>query len=148
MDEAGAYVDINRNTLEEAIVDKRVIEEIISKTCNIPKQTIESTEVEVLKSLEEELKKNIFGQDSAIEEVTRVIKLSRAGLSSEEKPVASLLFVGPTGVGKTEIAKVLSKTLEVDLIRFDMSEYGEKHSASKLIGSPPGYVGYEERLAN
>lgn len=144
MDEAGAYVDINRNTLEEAIVDKRVIEEIISKTCNIPKQTIESTEVEVLKSLEEELKKNIFGQDSAIEEVTRAIKLSRAGLSSEEKPVASLLFVGPTGVGKTEIAKVLSKTLEVDLIRFDMSEYGEKHSASKLIGSPPGYVGYEE----
>lgn len=144
MDEAGAYVDINRNTLEEAIVDKRVIEEIISKTCNIPKQTIESTEVEVLKSLEEELKKNIFGQDSAIEEVTRAIKLSRAGLSSEEKPVASLLFVGPTGVGKTEIAKVLSKTLGVDLIRFDMSEYGEKHSASKLIGSPPGYVGYEE----
>ncbi|MBU5454052.1 AAA family ATPase [Caproiciproducens sp. MSJ-32] len=144
MDEAGAYVDINRDRYKEAVVNKEIIEEIISKTCNIPKQTIENTEAEALKSLEEELKKKIFGQDSAIEEVTRAIKLSRAGLTSKEKPVASLLFVGPTGVGKTEIAKVLSQTLGVELVRFDMSEYGEKHSASKLIGSPPGYVGYEE----
>lgn len=144
MDEAGAYVDINRDRYKEAVVNKEIIEEIISKTCNIPKQTIENTEAEALKSLEEELKKKIFGQDSAIEEVTRAIKLSRAGLTSKEKPVASLLFVGPTGVGKTEIAKVLSQILGVDLVRFDMSEYGEKHSASKLIGSPPGYVGYEE----
>ncbi|ASW43038.1 AAA family ATPase [Clostridium isatidis] len=144
MDEAGAYVDINRDRYKEAVVNKEIIEEIISKTCNIPKQTIENTEAEALKSLEEELKKKIFGQDSAIEEVTRAIKLSRAGLTSKEKPVASLLFVGPTGVGKTEIAKVLSQTLGVELVRFDMSEYGEKHSAAKLIGSPPGYVGYEE----
>lgn len=144
IDEAGAYVDINRDILKEAVVNKEIIEEIISKTCNIPKQTIENTEAEALKSLEEELKKKIFGQDSAIEEVTRAIKLSRAGLTSKEKPVASLLFVGPTGVGKTEIAKVLSQTLGVELVRFDMSEYGEKHSAAKLIGSPPGYVGYEE----
>ncbi|WP_195264347.1 ATP-dependent Clp protease ATP-binding subunit ClpA [Clostridium sp. 1001275B_160808_H3] len=144
IDEAGAYVDINREIYKDGIVDERVIEEIISKICHIPKQTIENTEIESLKILESELKKNIFGQDQAIEEVTRCIKMSRAGLNDDNKPVASMLFVGPTGVGKTEIARVLAKTLGVDLVRFDMSEYGEKHAASKLIGSPPGYVGYEE----
>lgn len=144
IDEAGAYVDINRENYKEGIVDEGVIEEIISKICHIPKQTIENTEIESLKILESELKKNIFGQNQAIEEVTRCIKMSRAGLNDDNKPVASMLFVGPTGVGKTEIARVLAKTLGVDLVRFDMSEYGEKHAASKLIGSPPGYVGYEE----
>lgn len=144
IDEAGAYVDINRENYKEGIVDEGVIEEIISKICHIPKQTIENTEIESLKILKSELKKNIFGQNQAIEEVTRCIKMSRAGLNDDNKPVASILFVGPTGVGKTEIARVLAKTLGVDLVRFDMSEYGEKHAASKLIGSPPGYVGYEE----
>ena len=86
----------------------------------------------------------MFGQDEAIDEIVRCIKLSRAGLSDGEKPVASLLFVGPTGVGKTELARTLADELGVKLIRFDMSEYTEKHTASKLIGSPPGYVGYEE----
>ena len=90
------------------------------------------------------MKDSIFGQNQAIEEVARCIKMSRAGLNDEDKPVASMLFVGPTGVGKTEIAKVLSKTLGIELVRFDMSEYGERHAAAKLIGSPPGYVGYEE----
>ncbi|MGL5151206.1 MAG: AAA family ATPase, partial [Clostridium sp.] len=94
--------------------------------------------------LEDRVKNSVFGQDKAVDEVVRAIKISRAGLNEENKPVASLLFVGPTGVGKTEIAKVISKELGVSLIRFDMSEYGEKHSASKLIGSPPGYIGYEE----
>lgn len=144
IDEAGAYVDINRRYYKEGIVDECVIEEIVSKICHIPKQTIENTEMKSLKALEKNLKENIFGQDTAIEEVTRCIKMSRAGLNDDNKPVASMLFVGPTGVGKTEIAKILSKTLGVDLVRFDMSEYGEKHAASKLIGSPPGYVGYEE----
>lgn len=144
IDEAGAYVDINRENYKDGIVDDSVIEEIISRTCHIPKQTIENTEIESLKILESELKKNIFGQNQAIEEVTRCIKMSRAGLNDDNKPVASMLFVGPTGVGKTEIARVLAKTLGIDLVRFDMSEYGEKHAASKLIGSPPGYVGYEE----
>ena len=97
-----------------------------------------------MKYLESSLKENIFHQDKAIEEVVRCIKMSRAGLNEEDKPVASMLFVGPTGVGKTEIARCLSKKLGVELIRFDMSEYAEKHAASKLIGSPPGYVGYEE----
>ncbi|MGG7145000.1 AAA family ATPase [Clostridium nigeriense] len=144
IDEAGAFIDINREKYSDGIVDEIVIEEIISKICKIPKQTIENTEINSLKILEEELKNNIFGQNQAIEEVTRCIKMSRAGLNDENKPVASMLFVGPTGVGKTEIAKVLSKTLGIELVRFDMSEYGEKHAAAKLIGSPPGYVGYEE----
>lgn len=144
IDEAGAYVDINRGKYKASVVNVSVIEEIISKMCNIPKQTIENTEIKSLKVLEKELKNSVFGQNQAIEEVARCIKMSRAGLNDENKPVASMLFVGPTGVGKTEIAKVLSNTLGIELVRFDMSEYGEKHSAAKLIGSPPGYVGYEE----
>lgn len=144
IDEAGAFVDINREKYPNGVVDGLVIEEIISRICHIPKQTIENTEINSLKILEDELKNSIFGQNQAVEEVTRCIKMSRAGLNDENKPVASMLFVGPTGVGKTEIAKVLAKTLGVELARFDMSEYGEKHAASKLIGSPPGYVGYEE----
>ncbi len=144
IDEAGAFVDINREKYSSGLVDESIIEELISKICHIPKKTIENTEINSLKILEKELKDAIFGQNQAIEEVARCIKMSRAGLNDEDKPVASMLFVGPTGVGKTEIAKVLSKTLGVELVRFDMSEYGERHAASKLIGSPPGYVGYEE----
>lgn len=144
IDEAGAFVDINKEKYKEAIVDEYIIEEIISKICSIPKKTIENNEIDSLKMLEDELKNNVYGQNEAIKEVARCIKTSRAGLNDENKPVASMLFVGPTGVGKTEIAKVLSKTLGIELVRFDMSEYGEKHSAAKLIGSPPGYVGYEE----
>jgi len=145
IDEAGAYARMHNEELEEKIIiDRKVIEEIISKVCSIPKQTVESSEINSLKYLEESLKENIFSQDKAIEEVVRCIKMSRSGLNEEDKPVASMLFVGPTGVGKTEIARCLSKKLGVELIRFDMSEYAEKHAASKLIGSPPGYVGYEE----
>ena len=145
IDEAGAYVHMNNENNEERItIDEKIIEEIISKVCSIPKQTVESSEINSLKNLETELKENIFHQDKAIEEVVRCIKMSRSGLNEDDKPVASMLFVGPTGVGKTEIARCLSKKLGVELIRFDMSEYAEKHAASKLIGSPPGYVGYEE----
>jgi len=141
IDEAGAYVDINNL---DKIVNKEIIEDIVSKICKIPKTKVENKESDNLKNLENELKKNVFGQDKAIEDITKAIKFSRAGLSKAEKPIASMLFIGPTGVGKTEIAKVLAKTLDISLIRFDMSEYGEKHSVAKLIGSPPGYVGYEE----
>ncbi len=145
IDEAGAYVRMHNENLEEKIVvDRKTIEEIISKVCSIPKQTVESSEINSLKDLEAKLKENIFSQEKAIEEVVRCIKMSRSGLNEEDKPVASMLFVGPTGVGKTEIARCLSKVLGIELIRFDMSEYIEKHAAAKLIGSPPGYVGYEE----
>lgn len=144
IDEAGSFIAMNRDVEETKTIDEDIIEEIISRICSIPKQKVENEEVNSLKNLEGILKENVFGQNEAINEVVRCIKMSRAGLNDDNKPVASMLFVGPTGVGKTEIAKILSKTLGVDLVRFDMSEYGEKHSASKLIGSPPGYVGYEE----
>lgn len=142
LDEAGAYYCANQ--MKNAVIDASIIEIILSRICHIPKQKVEKDEIQSLKNLEKRLKKQVFGQDEAIDEIVRCIKLSRAGLSDEEKPVASLLFVGPTGVGKTELAKCLSEELGVKLIRFDMSEYTEKYTASKLIGSPPGYVGYEE----
>ncbi|SHI32333.1 ATP-dependent Clp protease ATP-binding subunit ClpA [Clostridium cavendishii DSM 21758] len=145
IDEAGSYISMNKKEeLEDSVIDEKIIEEIISKICHIPKKTVEKNEINSLKNLEGILKENVFGQDKAIKEVVRCIKMSRAGLNAEGKPVASMLFVGPTGVGKTEIARKLSESLGIDLIRFDMSEYAEKHAASKLIGSPPGYVGYEE----
>lgn len=145
MDEAGSYVDIKiRKSQETITIDEKVIEEVVSQMCKIPKKTVESNEVASLKKLEGTLKDNIFGQDLAIEEVVRCIKMSKAGLNEDNKPVASMLFVGPTGVGKTEIARTLAKSLGIELVRFDMSEYVEKHAASKLIGTPPGYVGYEE----
>jgi ATP-dependent Clp protease ATP-binding subunit ClpA len=145
IDEAGAFMAMKDKATEEPIViDESIIEDIIARICNIPKKTVESNEISSLKNMDEELKKSIFGQDKAIEEVVRCIKMSRAGLNEENKPVASMLFVGPTGVGKTEIAKNLAKNMGIELVRFDMSEYAEKHAASKLIGAPPGYVGYEE----
>lgn len=144
IDEAGSFIAMNRKDDEEIIIDEIIIEEVISKICNIPKKTVEKDEIKSLKELEQNLEGNVFGQNKAIHEVVRCIKMSRAGLNDENKPVASMLFVGPTGVGKTEVAKTLANSLGVKLLRFDMSEYTEKHAASKLIGAPPGYVGYEE----
>lgn len=145
LDEAGAYRSLHPvEGRKSQSVDKRLIEEILAKTCSIPKQTVEADEMQSLAGLEERLKKDIFGQDEAIREVADAVKMSRAGLGEEGMPVASLLFVGPTGVGKTEIAKCLAKQLGIELIRFDMSEYSEKHTVAKLIGAPAGYVGYEE----
>ena len=150
LDEAGAYYRATQIEEEKAkskkkqVIDLSIIETTLSRICHIPKQKMEKDEIQVLKNLETRLKKQVFGQDKAVDEIVKSIKLSRAGLSDGEKPVANLLFVGPTGVGKTELAKCLSEELGVKLIRFDMSEYTEKHTASKLIGSPPGYVGYEE----
>lgn len=125
-------------------VDTNLIDEILSKTCHIPKQAVERDETAALVTLEQRLKARVFGQDEAISQVVNAVKFSRAGLLEEGKPLASLLFVGPTGVGKTEIAKSLAQELGIRLIRFDMSEYGEKHAVAKLIGAPAGYVGYEE----
>lgn len=144
IDEAGAYRVMHPTNKKMQTVDKKLIEEVLSKTCNIPKETVETDEIKKLAQLEKNLKLKVFGQNEAIESVVNAIKLSRAGLNDENKPVASLLFVGPTGVGKTEIAKTLANVLDVELIRFDMSEYAEKHTVAKLIGAPAGYVGYEE----
>lgn len=144
MDEAGAYVRLHAQGEETPVVTKDIIDEVLAKFLKIPKQSVASDEAEQLRVLDERLKSKVFGQDEAVSEVCRAIKMSRAGLNEENKPVASFLFVGPTGVGKTEIARTLADTLGVALIRFDMSEYMEKHSIAKFIGAPAGYVGYEE----
>ncbi len=147
LDEAGAYYTIFGNANKKSkknIIDLSIIEQTIARVCHIPAKKVEKSDAVAIAQLEKQLKKQVFGQDKAIEQIVTRIKLSRAGLGEGTKPVASLLFVGPTGVGKTEIAKCLAEDLGVKLIRFDMSEYTEKHTASKLIGSPPGYVGYEE----
>jgi ATP-dependent Clp protease ATP-binding subunit ClpA len=120
------------------------IEKVVSKIAKIPEKTVSASEVDRLKTLEDELKTTIFGQDQAIESVVRAVKNSRAGFREPNKPVANFLFVGPTGVGKTELARQLADHLGVAMHRFDMSEYQERHTVSRLIGSPPGYVGYDE----
>ena len=144
IDEAGAYLRLHPLTQETQEVSKGLIDEILSKTCHIPMQAVESDETEALATLEERLQGRVFGQEEAIAQAVNAVKFSRAGLLEEGRPLASLLFVGPTGVGKTEIAKSLAEELGIKLIRFDMSEYEEKHAVAKLIGAPAGYVGYEE----
>ncbi len=140
IDEAGAKFKLKGKKL----VTKSDIESIVASIANIPKESTNQNEVEKLKYLEDNLKKRVFGQENAIKELTKVIKRKKAGLTREDKPIGSFLFVGPTGVGKTEIARQLANILGINFTRFDMSEYQEKHSVSKLIGSPPGYVGYEK----
>lgn len=144
MDEAGAYRKLNPTGKKTNTVDKSVINMVLTKICRVSIESVETEELKSLATLEGRIKSGIFGQDEAISEVVNAVKYSKAGLLDEDKPLGSLLFVGPTGVGKTEIAKCLSKELGIKLIRFDMSEYGEKHALSKLIGSPAGYVGYED----
>ena len=158
IDEAGALIKIradkekNENEADEKDLEERAlpevslsdIDKIVAKTAKIPEQRISVNETEKLRHFEEILSKKIFGQDTAIEGVTKAVKRSRAGFRSKDKPVANFLFVGPTGVGKTELAKTLAEELGIPLLRFDMSEYQEKHTVSRLIGSPPGYVGFEE----
>ncbi len=144
MDEAGAYLRLHPAAQASQAVNRKLIDEILSKTCHIPQKAVESDESEALATLEERLLNRVYGQEEAIAQVVNAVKFSRAGLLEEGKPLASLLFVGPTGVGKTEIARSLAEELGIKLIRFDMSEYEEKHAVAKLIGAPAGYVGYEE----
>lgn len=142
IDEAGAVVRLYHN--ENPVVDEKIIEQVIAKIARIPSQEITSNEVEHLKNLESELKSVIFGQDEAVKSVVRVIKLAKAGLKEPQRPIGCFLFTGPTGVGKTELSRQLAKILGIGFIRFDMSEYMEKHSVAKLIGAPPGYIGFEQ----
>ena len=144
MDEAGSYRKLHPTEKKTQTVDKKVIDEVLTKICRVPIETVQTDSVEGLATLEDRLLSRVFGQDEAVSQVVNAVKYSKAGLLEDNKPLASLLFVGPTGVGKTEIAKSLAEELGVSLIRFDMSEYGEKHAVAKLIGSPAGYVGYEE----
>jgi ATP-dependent Clp protease ATP-binding subunit ClpA len=146
LDEAGAFARMNRpaEIAGPVAITREAVEKIVSKIARIPERSVSSSESFKLKNLEEELKSQIFGQDKAIETVVSAIKRSRAGFGSADRPVANLLFVGPTGVGKTELARQLASGLGVSLHRFDMSEYQEKHTVARLVGAPPGYVGYEE----
>lgn len=144
IDEAGAFARMYAQGDEESVITAPEIERVIAKIARIPERTVSANEIQKLQYLEDELKSQIFGQDGAVQKVVEAIKRSRAGFREAEKPIASFLFVGPTGVGKTELARQLSLTMGIELIRFDMSEYQEKHTVARLIGAPPGYVGYEE----
>ena len=145
MDEAGAYRKLHPNEDKKMqYVDRSTVEEVLSKTVGVPVQMARSSEADKLGRLYDQITENVFGQDEAVRKIVDAICMSRAGLLEDNKPIASLLFVGPTGVGKTEVAKVLARELGVQLVRFDMSEYAEKHTVAKLIGSPAGYVGYED----
>jgi ATP-dependent Clp protease ATP-binding subunit ClpA len=141
LDEAGA--DTRLDAGDGAVVDVGRIETVVARMAQIPPRQVSSTDKKALQNLGLDLKRVVFGQDQAIDELTAAIKLSRAGLRPPEKPIGSYLFSGPTGVGKTEVARQLAKTLGIELTRFDMSEYMERHTVSRLIGAPPGYVGYD-----
>jgi ATP-dependent Clp protease ATP-binding subunit ClpA len=144
IDEAGARVRLMPAEQRPAEIRPALIEEVVAKIARIPTRSVSSTDKKKLADLEAELKRMIFGQDKAIEQLATVIKLSRAGLGNPNKPTGNFLFAGPTGVGKTELAKQLAAVLGVEFIRFDMSEYMEKHTVSRLIGAPPGYVGFDQ----
>jgi ATP-dependent Clp protease ATP-binding subunit ClpA len=148
IDECGAFtrmkLEASEAQGEPVVITEQQVERVVSKMAKIPEKSVSVSEKDRLKGLEGDLKSVVFGQDPAVESVVDAVKRSRAGFRHPDKPVASFLFVGPTGVGKTELARQLSDTLGISLHRFDMSEYQEKHTVSRLIGSPPGYVGYEE----
>jgi ATP-dependent Clp protease ATP-binding subunit ClpA len=144
IDEAGAAQHLLPETRRRKTIGTKEIEAVVAKIARIPPKNVSKDDAEVLKDLEASLKRVVFGQDKAIESLASAIKLARAGLREPEKPIGNYLFTGPTGVGKTEVAKQLADTLGVQLLRFDMSEYMEKHTVSRLIGAPPGYVGFDQ----
>jgi len=144
IDEVGALQQIQPKSKRKINIGVGDIENIVAKLARIPSRQVTNDDKSLLKNIEAELKLGVFGQDPAVESLSTAIKLSRSGLAHEDKPMGSFLFAGPTGVGKTEICKQLARIMGVKLLRFDMSEYMERHSMSKLIGSPPGYVGYDE----
>src|ERR671926_624277 len=144
IDEVGASRMLLPENKRRKTVTLKDVEEIVAKIARIPPKTVSNDDKETLKTLERDLKSMVFGQEKAIEALSAAIKLSRAGLRDPEKQIGNYLFSGPTGVGKTEVAKQLAKTLGIELIRFDMSEYMERHSVSRLIGAPPGYVGFDQ----
>ncbi|OIQ43779.1 MAG: ATP-dependent Clp protease ATP-binding subunit ClpA [Roseobacter sp. MedPE-SW] len=144
IDEAGAAQHLVPESKRRKTIGVKEIEAVVAKIARIPPKSVTKDDAEVLKDLEKSLKRVVFGQDDAIDALSSAIKLARAGLREPEKPIGNYLFAGPTGVGKTEVAKQLADTLGVELLRFDMSEYMEKHAVSRLIGAPPGYVGFDQ----
>ena len=144
IDEAGAYRQMHPLPTKRQKVDKELVADVLTKVCKVQAVALKDETNEALLTLEKRMKQQIYGQDKAIELVCQAIQTAKAGLTEEGKPLAAMLFVGPTGVGKTEVARVLAAELGIELVRFDMSEYTEKHAVAKLIGSPAGYVGYED----
>jgi ATP-dependent Clp protease ATP-binding subunit ClpA len=144
IDEAGAAQRILPKSKQKKTIGKNEIEEIISKIARVPPQSVSQDDRSKLQTLDRDLKSVVFGQDPAIDALSAAIKMARAGLGKLDKPIGAFLFSGPTGVGKTEVAKQLAFTLGIELIRFDMSEYMERHAVSRLIGAPPGYVGFDQ----
>ncbi|HET7597491.1 MAG TPA: ATP-dependent Clp protease ATP-binding subunit ClpA [Burkholderiales bacterium] len=144
IDEAGAAQKILPKSKQKRIIGKHEIEEIIAKITRIPAQTVSTDDRNALKNLDRDLKAVVFGQDRAIDALAAAIKMARSGLGNPQKPIGSFLFSGPTGVGKTEVARQLAYVMGVELIRFDMSEYMERHAVSRLIGAPPGYIGFDQ----
>ncbi|MDN0074963.1 ATP-dependent Clp protease ATP-binding subunit ClpA [Crenobacter sp. SG2303] len=144
IDEAGAAQKILPKSRQKKTIGKPEIEDIVAKIARIPPKTVSSDDKNALKNLDRDLRNVVFGQDKAIDALAGAIKMARSGLGNPQKPIGSFLFSGPTGVGKTEVARQLAFSLGVELIRFDMSEYMERHAVSRLIGAPPGYVGYEQ----
>lgn len=145
IDEAGAYLEVHPvEYRQRSYVTKAIIQQILTKVCKIDAAAIKDEDNDALATLQQRMIDKIYGQDKAVDKVVEAVMMAKAGLIDDDKPLASLLFVGPTGVGKTEVAKQLAKELGIELVRFDMSEYTEKHTVAKLIGSPAGYVGYED----
>jgi ATP-dependent Clp protease ATP-binding subunit ClpA len=144
IDEVGASQMLLPEARRKKVIGVKEVEEVVAKMARIPPKSVSKTDAETLRSLEDDLKRVVFGQDQAIHALSSAIKLSRAGLRHAEKPIGCYLFSGPTGVGKTEVAKQLASVLGVELLRFDMSEYMERHTVSRLIGAPPGYVGFDQ----
>ncbi len=144
IDEAGAYQQLLAVEARKATIDVEDVETIVAKIARIPPKSVSSSDKKLLQTLDKNLKMVVFGQDRAIDALSAAIKLSRAGLKEQQKPVGSFLFAGPTGVGKTEVTQQLARLMGIELVRFDMSEYMERHTVSRLIGAPPGYVGYDQ----
>ena len=144
LDESGAWRKLNPNDDAVQTVDKKLISEVLAHICKVDILAEDEDDLDKVANIEDRIKEQLFGQDTAVSDVTEAVQMASTGLIEDNKPMASLLFVGPTGVGKTELARVLASELGVPLVRFDMSEYAEKHTVAKLIGSPAGYVGYED----
>jgi ATP-dependent Clp protease ATP-binding subunit ClpA len=144
IDEAGAGQKLLPTSRRKKVIGVGEIETIIAKMARIPPKSVSASDRDVLKNLERDLKMVVYGQEQAIDTLADSIKLSRAGLGSDLKPIGSFLFAGPTGVGKTEVSRQLARVMGIELIRFDMSEYMERHTVSRLIGAPPGYVGFDQ----
>src|SRR6202035_3587643 len=144
IDEVGASQMLLPESRRKKVIGVKEVEEVVAKMARIPPKSVSKTDAEALKTLEDDLKRVVFGQDAAIHALASAIKLARAGLRQPEKPIGCYLFSGPTGVGKTEVAKQLASIMGVELLRFDMSEYMERHTVSRLIGAPPGYVGFDQ----